>query len=362
MRIGIMTTQDALNNGAMLQAFALQTFLESLGHQVEFINFERQRNRTWRSLVSKSPKLMRQKLINALNESRYRKQGNYGAFLKRGEKVYKSLKALQQDPPDYDIYIAGSDQIWNVSSRNTINRPFYLDFGGDHVKKIGYAASMGQCKVPEFMNDEIHSLLKNFYAISLRETIAVNFIQSLFKDTKQIYHTPDPTFLLSVNDYKRFIPDSNSQKEYIVSYILVPNEFPKELREACRFIGNQKGMEILNLRNPDTCIWLKGATDIIVAPEKWLEYFYYANFTICCSFHAVVFSLIFNKPFVVLTPYKNERIVSLLDRVGLGDRIVYKFDKEQIYKLLNQNINWKETNERLSEFQSVGVNFLKEHI
>ncbi|WP_209402395.1 polysaccharide pyruvyl transferase family protein [Pseudozobellia sp. WGM2] len=359
-RIGIMTTQDALNNGAMLQAFALQTYLQSIGHEVEFIDFRREKKQTVRSFIAKNPKVMWYKWMDMINEARYRRMGDFGDLIQRGDTSYYSLRELQQDPPKYDVYIAGSDQIWNVSSRNTVNRVFYLDFGAPATKRISYAASMGQCNVPQSMDKEIYDLVKPFDFVSLREIKAANYIQGLFKEEKQVHQVPDPTFLLSKESYLPFIlsDDEKWSKEYIASYILVPARFDQSLRDVVELVASEKELDLINLRNPDTCVRLANAQNIIVTPKEWLQYVYYSKFMICCSFHAVVFSLILHKPFIVVTPYKNERIISLLSAVGLMDRIVMNFDKEIVKNIINTTIDWEMVDKALEQERAKGVQFL----
>ncbi|WP_289037008.1 polysaccharide pyruvyl transferase family protein [uncultured Zobellia sp.] len=357
-RIGIMTTQDALNNGAMLQAFALQTYLRSLGHDVEFIDFRRERKLTLRSFIAKKPQVMWYKWMDIINASTYKRKGHFGDLLNRGSETFYNLKDIQNNPPDYDIYIAGSDQIWNVSSQDTVNRAFYLDFGKKEVKRVSYAASMGQCNVPKSLDEEIHALVKILDFVSLRETKAVNYIQSLFKENKKIYHVPDPTFLLSKEEYLKFIlsDDEKWKKKYAITYSLA--EYDQGLRNAVDYILSVKNLNLINLRNPDTCIRFPKAENIIVTPKDWLRYVYYSQLMICCSFHAVVFSLILHKPFIVVTPYKNERINSLLTSVGLSDRVILSFDKEKINAILDEKIDWDKVDLALKQERSKGTEFL----
>ncbi|MDO6817591.1 polysaccharide pyruvyl transferase family protein [Zobellia sp. 1_MG-2023] len=361
LKIGIMTTQDALNNGAMLQAYALQTYLQSLGHNVEFIDYRTEGKLTIRSFIAKSPLVMWNKWMDIYNEAKFRRRADFGDLLNRGESTFYTLKEIQNNPPKCDVYIAGSDQIWNVSSRNTINRAFYLDFGGKEIKKISYAASMGQCDVPEFLNEEIHDLVERFNSVSLRETKAVNFIQSLFSEHKKIYHVPDPTFLLSKDEYLKFIISDDEQwkKKYIASYILVPSRFDEKLRQAVKFVTTHIGVDLVNLRNPGTCVRLENAKNTIVAPREWLRYVYYSQFMICCSFHAVVFSLILHKPFIVITPYENQRIASLLNPLGLSGRIVMGKDEQKLKEIIDKEIDWHEVDALMEREKSKGQEFLR---
>ena len=361
MKIGIITFHAALNNGAVLQAYALQTFLRNMGHEVEFINYRGKRKYTIRDYVAKKPIRLLYKLLDRFNAYRFEKFKNFGSILNRGNIEYTNLADLQNAPPLYDVYIAGSDQIWNLGASYTLNKVYFLDFGTKKIKKIAYAASMGQCNVPEYLNQTIFNLLLNFSFISLREFKAYTYVQTLFGDSKKIYQVPDPTFLITKFDYQKLLDLSvKIKKPYIASYILA--EFGKEQKLAINYIKKIKKHSIVNLRNPDTCVRLHGATNIIVSPSEWLNYIFNSEFNICCSFHAVVFSLIFHKPFIVVTPYENERINSLLSLMNLKSRIVIKFDELLINQILNDVIDWNFIDIIIKEERKNGTQFLHESL
>ncbi len=361
MKIGIMTFHAALNSGAVLQAYALQTYLKKQGHDVEFINFQEKKKYTIRDFVAKKISKVWYKWMDRLNGYRFRKRGDFGNIIDRGQTLYKTLDELKSNPPVYDVYIAGSDQIWNVPSNHIIKPAYYLAFGSDHVKRIAYAASMGQCKVPPFLDTKIARLLQKFDAISLRETKAVNYVQSILGEAHKIYHTPDPTLLIDASDYEKLLKPQRQHKEpYIASYMLA--ELGDEQKQTIKFIQHEKGLQIINLRNPDTCIRLSHARNRIVTPTEWLSYMYHAEFTICCSFHAVVFSLIFHKPFIVVTPHTNERISSLLAPMDLTNRIVRQYNKNSIQQILATNIEWHRIDQMIGIERSKGTQFLKDNL
>lgn len=361
-----MTFHYALNAGAVLQAYALQKYLINQGFNVEIINYRPKRKIGIRDFIAKKPIKIWHKTMDRLNAFRYERLDNFGGILQRSVSVYYSPIELQNNPPKYDVYIAGSDQIWNISSNYKIDKEYFLDFGSDSTKKIAYAASMNINHTQEFnlpvnLNITIKNLLTSFHAISLRETNAVNFIQSLFGNERQIEHVPDPTFLLDAEEYKKLLTDNCQPKEpYIAAYILA--ELAEEQKQAIRYIKNKKQLKIINLRNPDTCIRLNGAKNKITMPSEWLTYIYYANFTICCSFHAVVFSLIFHKSFIVITPRKNDRISSLLNVLGLENRIIINYNSKQLEQILNENIDWNLVDTILNKEREKGIKFLMNNL
>lgn len=358
MKIGIVTFQSALNCGAVFQAYALQTYLEGLGHEVSFINYqEKYITNNLRSFIGKNLSRTWYKLVDKINYYKYQNRPSFHSILKIDSILYKSLDELKINPPKMDAYIAGSDQIWNIGSKKEINKVYYLDFGGLEIKRISFAASLGQCNVPEFLNDEIATQLKKFNSISVRESSGVEFIQSLVKD-KKVYHISDPTFLLKAGDYRKIMSKEmkKSNKKFIVSYILA--DYNSSQMKIIDHIKQKLSLDILNLRNPNSCIRLENAKNKIVEPQEWLYQVDNSRFMICCSFHAVVFSLIFHKPFIVVSPYKNARILSLLISLGLEEHIIYDYNGKIVDELLIKKIDWKSVDSKIEEFKFKSNAFL----
>lgn len=359
MKIGIVTFHSALNCGAVFQAYALQTHLESLGHEVSFINYkERYITNNFRSFFGKNLLKTWYKLFDKINYYKYINRSSFHSILKIDSILYNSIEELKANPPKKDIYIAGSDQIWNIGSKKDINKVYYLDFGGLEIKRISFAASLGQCNVPEFLNDIIANQLKKFDAISVRERNGVKFIQSLVKD-KKVHHISDPTFLLKAHDYRKIMTkyDERSNKAFIVSYIL--GEYNSSQLKVLDYIKQKLESDILNLRNPNSCIRLENSKNKIVEPQEWLYQVDNSKFMICCSFHAVVFSLIFHKPFIVVSPYENARILSLLTSLNLESHFISNYDEKIIDGLLIKTIDWKFVDDKIDEFKTKSDTFLK---
>lgn len=362
MRIGICTFHYALNAGAVLQAYALQTILEKYGHEVFFVDYRISKRYGLKDFVGKGFFKTINKWEDFIYRTYYNRFGTYERVLNIGEYQYSDIEELKDNPPGCDVLIAGSDQIWNVGSKSSLNRVYFLDFGVDNVTRVAFAASLGQCQVPEKLHDEMQSLLGKFDAVSVRERNGVEFIQSLLNGKKTVEHISDPTMLLDPSDYIRISDVTNecNKSKYIASYIL--SNFGNEQFEIINSISKLKKLQIINLRNPDTCIRLQYGKNVVVTPTKWLSYIYNSEFVICSSFHAVVFSLIFHKPFLVVTPYINQRIVSLLEKCELQNRIFYQNDEKKLQALLNESINWFVVDEMIMFEREKAVLFLNNSI
>lgn len=365
MKIGIVTFHNALNAGAVLQAYALQTLLTQSGHQVEFINYAPVRKYHFRDYIAKSPVVMFNKWRDIYNGKKYIKNGDFNKVLTLSLHTYRSYDDLKDCPPDYDVYIAGSDQIWNFY---TLLSPIYMmDFVPSGKKKVAYAASMGQCRMDKSLYGDFKNRLMSFDAISLREKNGVDFVNSILEGEKYVYQTLDPTLLIDAKYYDKILDQENViAKHYICTYILA--ELDMENSEIINAVKRLLRLDIINLRNPDTCIQLSHAKNLIVTPYQWLSYVKDSSFVICSSFHAVVFSLIFHKPFIALVPPRdknkggNMRINTLLENMGLLNRIVEHFDLKRIQDILGEFINWGDVDSRIQKLRETSIRFLTNNL
>lgn len=352
MKIGIITFHNALNAGAVLQAYALQTFLTRLGHEAEFINYCPPKKWHLRDFLAKKPKTILNKFENFYYYKKYTNRNYFNKILKISSTKYPSYKDLKQSLPDYDVFIAGSDQIWNF--HNSLSPIYLLSFVPENKKKIAYAASLGQCQIDHSIYNELKESLLKFDAISIREKNGVEFVSKLLNNKIPIYHTVDPTLLIPKEQYIQIIEKINTHesKHYLCSYILA--KLDNDNKKIISYIENALQLNIINIRNPDTCIKLEQAQNIIVTPTQWLYYIINCDFAICCSFHAVIFSVLFHKPFMVLSPpsFKkqggNMRINGFLYELGLSDHIINTFDKNKLDSLIKKEIDWKKIDDILA--------------
>lgn len=362
--IGIITFQNALNAGAVLQAYALQTVLTQLGHRVEFINYNSTKKLSWRNYIAKSPIAMFRKWHNIYYRRKYIRQGNFNKVLNLSSIVYFSYQDLLDKAIDYDVYIVGSDQIWNFYT--SLSPVYMLDFVPANKKKIAYAASMGQCNMDKSLYLAFKNKLLNFDAISLREGNGVDFVNTLLAGEKRAFQTLDPTFLIDTKLYNGIIEKQASKGKYICSYVL--SILDSEDLSIINYIKHYLELNIINIRNPDTCVWIRHTKNKIVNPYQWLSYIKNSEFVICSSFHAVVFSILFHKPFVALVPfaYKNKggnmRINTILKDLNLLHRIIYHYDKNKLTDIMKETIDWDNIDKKIKYLRNLSIEFLKNNL
>ena len=333
LKIAIITTHYAINYGAVLQAYALSTFLrkefqvesEILAYWPPFYRDSRciyQRTKNLRTLLRNAYMLINRQV----RKERERLIANVCAFTKeylpRSEVNYYSADELLSSPPPFDCYICGSDQIWNLALRH--EPVFFLDFTKDMtgVKKIAYAPSITE-PVPEEKLPLLKKYMENIDYISVRETSDVSVVQKL--TTKKVYHVIDPVYLLSADRWAEMAVDPEIKEPYILCYFLSPNDLAveavKRLKKITGYPVVYVNLMARDRLKADICIRDAG-------PRQFVGYIKNATFVCTSSFHATAFSTIFQKDYCVIPKLtRNSRMESLQKTLRLGNRI---FDAERI--------------------------------
>jgi len=332
MQIITITCHDVYNHGASLQAYALQTYLESLGHDVRIIDYKpdylSKHYNLWtvsNPVYDKS--FVKQAYLLAKLPGRLialKRKGAFDRFTKRYLKLtdrYHSNEELKKNPPQADVYIAGSDQIWNTLFQNGHDEAFYLDFAPKTSKRIAYAASFATKDVAEDCRSFVIKMLQNFDAISIRESISLPLLKSLGRGDG--IAVCDPVFLLSKEQWNRLLPvKEDGMSPYVLVYDSENSSIMKEI--ACK-IAKEKKLKIYSvsawkLSYADKNFWACGPLDFVRLIRD-------AEMVISNSFHASAFSMIFEKEFYVINRSEgiNERMLSLLTDCGLPDRLIHNY-------------------------------------
>ena len=340
MKIGILTLPLHTNYGGILQAYALQTVLERMGHEV--VVFDTLKKNflppLWKLPLSFAKRIVLKFLgkTNRVFIERYNNkvrsvitqhiQPFVDTYIHR--KVIHSFKDLKQE--DYDAIIVGSDQVWRIIyfpglwlGQQIENA--YLDFAKNwNIKRIAYAASFGteNWEYDEEQTKKCKNLLHKFDAVSTREVDGVKLCKAKFE--VDAHHVLDPTMLLSMDDYMALFQKANTPKSEgtLLNYVLDETE---EIDYLINKVATDKHLVPFAVNNPFEYDDSKPLQQRIKpSVETWLRGFYDADFVITDSFHACVFSIIFKKQFVVVGNKDRgmSRFESLLKLFGLEDRLV----------------------------------------
>ena len=370
MRIGILTLPLHTNYGGILQAYALQTVLERMGHEVEVIK--------WKEPEFKGYPFYRAILIYAKRlilgielRFEYRKQQEKKIVYQHlQESVDRMIHYTNQmidnrqslidycNRAEFDALVVGSDQVWrksygkkslserifkNVSFPNLDT--FYLDFAVElksQPLKIAYAASFG-VDYSEYTAAEASrygALLSTFDAVSVREQQGVNLITDTYSWAVDAKCVLDPTMLLEADDYKVVCDgsDSKAKHPYLFYYVL---DESKEKSELLSNLATKLSLDVVRV-SPNSAVGLPEER-VLPSVEEWLSLIASADFVLTDSFHGMLFSIIFHKPFYVIGNEKRgmARFDSLLETFKISDRLVYK-NKINLSRL--KTIQWQHLN------------------
>ena len=259
---------------------------------------------------------------------------------------------------DFDAIIVGSDQIWRPAYFKQIEKAF-LNFAKNwNIKRIAYAASFGTDKweYSKRQTIECGNLLKYFDAVSVRELSGIELCDEHFCiDAKLML---DPTMLLDANDYIKLLDKTNTQKSKgnLLVYLLDTN---KEKLAITDKIAKSKQLTPFIVNSEAENMAIPADKRIQPPVEQWLRGFYDAEFVITDSFHGCVFSILFQKPFVVIGNINRgmSRFNSLLKIFGLEDRMI---SPTQIDKIkCKDNMNWNKIYSILQEYRNKAQHFLE---
>lgn len=330
MKIRIITIHSIPNFGSVFQSYALCKFLIDNGYtDTKIIDYDPPyyKKRTLRSVAGK--------LLNFRKCCRRDKK--FRDFVKANipltEKRYTSIKELYGENFDADVYIAGGDQLWNVFHDCGNDDAYKLTFASGF--KMSYATSMGQTDFTSEQLSDLCKKLEDFSAVSVRESSTVKLLTENGIDA---VHCCDPVYLLDADDYDKFLRPVKKEK-YMLVYLVTPS---KLLEDCISFLKDKYSLKVIlcsGLSKKCTCDeFLKD-----LGPDEILSYINGAEIVLSSSFHATSFSMILKKQFFTILPneHTNERIIDVLKRNGLSDRIVT--DETNLQESLCRVIDYSKT-------------------
>jgi len=359
MRVYTITCHNVYNHGASLQEYALLHYLSLLGHDVATINYTPDYlsghfnffsvdNPKWRkNSITKALYVLLKfpsKLFAYSRKIKFDKFSN--EYIKETQTKYKTNKDLIQDLPNADVYICGSDQIWNSLFQNGKDPAFYLNFVPDDKKKISYAASFAIDEIADNLKDFVKESVQRLDAISVRESSGKKILSNL--GVKEVSHVLDPVFLLDKSKWDKMCGEKLSEN-YILVYDFDNNSIIKEIAFSLK---RKKGWQIIalnrNIKYADKNYYLQG-------PQEFLSLIKHAKFVLTNSFHAVAFSLIFKKEFYVFNRATNinTRMRDLLASLGIENRLLI----DSSFDLDNQ-IDYEVVSFKLGKFVAKSKSFL----
>jgi hypothetical protein len=371
MTIGVITYWTTEGNyGTILQCYALQKFLGDIGHDVYLIRYDLKLDddvvkNTRKAFFNKCLKILNLNLlwhylfskylmmVNLKNEKKHpREFSNFkNKHIKYTKRIY-SYEDLVNDPPFADVYIAGSDQVWNFFDlplskiKNRLHAHF-LDFGKKETIRFAYAASFGSQTLKKDYIQEISELLQRFNYISVREKSGIDICEQC--GIRNVKWRPDPTALLDVDTYRLLYKNESIEKQekpYCFVYIL-GNSIDLRIKDIFEWINKKK----LNIVYVTANFLYDRYKKFYATIPEWLYLIDNAEYVITNSFHGFLFSLIFQKKFGIIPLTNdfyawNDRFDSLFEYFKIEKRFV-----DQKFNILDKSINWECVVNKLEEIR-----------
>lgn len=358
MKVGILTFIEADNYGAVLQAFALQKYINSLGHDCKIIRYRNRNiwiqfhNRTIKE-SSSIKQYIKSHVRIALNRKRTLNFEKFRESLPL-TRIYDS-NSIHSISNEFDKIIVGSDQVWNPLNTSS-DRVFLLDFLSNNDKKIAYAASFGNTHFFNDFGDDAIESIKKIPHISVREKEGEHFLASHNINSKTV---ADPVLLLSKKQWSDVCAKNNPKnEEYIFVYQLRPL---KEIVEFVQLLAKKTGLKVYILAFLPSSQMLYNSklnkeNVYNIGPVDFLNYILNAKYVITDSFHGMALSVCMHKQFFIYTDTSkgntSGRIHSLLEMCNITSRIISenKIDLSEIIDYNEVEANLQKMREESFEF------------
>lgn len=365
------------NHGGILQCYALQELLKSMGHSVvkPDLKEEKEFRFSFLLILKLIKRIFERFFLRKNNEvlaemhndrKNFMPRLNAISFINKYLNIIRVNSLEELEGKDYDAVIVGSDQVWRkaytdtlLTNKSTSDNAFLAFTEKWNCKRIAYAASFG-VDYWEYNEEEtcvLRELIKNFDAVSVREDSAIRLIHNNLNSDIDVNHVLDPTVLISKEKYIDIVNESQVMKSNgnLLVYIL---DSCDDKTNFIEYFAKKYGYTPFLVNNPNTeCANYPVNERIQTSIPQWLRGFMDAEFVIADSFHACVFSIIFEKDFYVLANESRglTRIDSLLRMFALEDRLISDFSIENIHKI---PINWQEVNSKKENLREYSIDFL----
>ena len=366
IRVGIITIQKCDNFGADLQAYALGAMLRSMGYDAENIDYlfyKHPRHLGGRGERPVLPISIKNKIKEFLfpivtglkslknqraRAERHRRFDSWFATNVKCGKEYRSVQSLYDDPPKYDVYMVGSDQVWNPRLYSNI-KPYFLDFAPQGARCVSYASSFGVSELNGPVFYRYKQWLRKFSHIGLREKKGAEIVDAMALNA-EVAHVLDPTLLLASNDWEKVAirPEDAPAGKYVLLYDLIASQ---ETVNLARRWAAQEGWQVVRIGN--------GA----YGPGEFAWLFAHAQSVVTNSFHGTAFAVLNHKPFYSVVPRgmtNAGRIESLVNMLSLQHRLVQASDAAEV--CINDELDWGAVDDQLNDARDKSVGFLRRSV
>ncbi|WP_154324056.1 polysaccharide pyruvyl transferase family protein [Enorma shizhengliae] len=368
MKVSLITRHAAINYGSLLQTIATQRSIESLGHECVVIDYVREDEGVWnieKTLLASKPEwngsALKRFLYLAMRQppsiiagKRFKaERERYLALTCR----YSSYDELASDPPEADVYMTGSDQVWGPIVDGAYDPAYTLGFAPENARKVAYAASFGKNVLDAAAARLMRKRLMAYDAIAVREDIAVEQLREWDIPSEQVL---DPTLLLDADEWRSLSGESGDSSDgggspYALVY-QVHND--RQLSSYAERAAEHLGLPLFRVSPYLHQIGRAGKLRYLPSAGRFIDLLANASCLITDSFHGTAFAINFNVPFVEVLPNTGTtgRAMSLLRMTGLQSRVLA--DPDDV-ALAGTPVEFVEANRILAEQRSRSLDVMK---
>lgn len=333
-KISIITIIDNNNFGTFLQAFALCKKVEQLGAKPELVDYCRP-HMSWKYSFKTifqtihNPLRIMSRLLSLWQSNKTHQKDR--TFIHQYLSSYscESIEDIKRTV-SADVYMTGSDQVWNSIHNRGLDKAFYLDYAPQGAPRVAYAASIGMPQFQEYEKEETKALLEKYNMITLREQSSIELLSDLGLDKSKLHAVLDPTLLLNKEEWKRQITLPRLHKEkYLLVYSVETKEQNNVIESVAEKIAKERNLKIVGVYYGGAYGRMKCCdyNHHYATPDVFLSLMYYAEYVVVSSFHGTAFSVNFNKEFITVMPDRfNSRVLNLLTKIDATDRIIKTAD------------------------------------
>lgn len=373
-KVGLITYYGE-NYGGMLQAYALQKYVKTLGYNCKLISndflyapkkqskkakilgkIKRVLNNPF-TVVKKSIAMRKSMADRELKKQRFFEFLN--KYLEIDHTGYTSYGQYEENPPEYDVYLCGSDQIWNPNLYH--ENGFYLaGFAPEDAVRVSYASSVGVSSVTEDQGAFMKPFLEKFDLLSTRETEGSEIVKAL--TGKEVRTVIDPTLLLNETQWSEVASAPLVDGDYIFFYLFGDREYIADVKKEVRKLTGLKSVCIpyiaREVADPDDIKMFD------VGPAEFISLIKNAKLVVTDSFHATAFSINLKVPFISLCRFDksdgksmNSRITTLLSAVDAEERMID--EKDVLIKEKLMSVDFEKIHDKLNELRRKDEAFLR---
>lgn len=267
---------------------------------------------------------------------------------------------LKRLAKEFDVFVSGSDQIWNpkiISEDGQLDPHYFLDFVAGKTK-FSYASSLGTYQYDESESGQVRDLLHDYSGITVREKDSAEYLSALLQ--RKVDDVLDPTLLFNKREWLAFFDLVQKQPEqpYILVYALKKDLLLKQTVEQ---VAAKLGYPVITIDQDPFTNFSNEQHIKDAGPVEFIELFANASFIVTNSFHGTCFSVNFNIPFIVTSPLSSiNRIENLLSIVGASDRI--KLHADNVQEIISEDIDFDYANTRLESLRIECKKYIKDTI